>query len=137
MLPETNMEPLKVYCLVGAGSALGGMGRLWVGNFVGRRFGETFPWGTLLVNITGSILIGVVFALMGPNGRWTISPRLALFLMSGVCGGYTTFSAFSLQTFNLLRQGDWWHAGGNVVLSVALCVAGVVVGHLAGLLINR
>ena len=113
------------------------MGRLWIGTMVGRRFGEAFPWGTLLVNITGSILIGVVFALTGSTGRWTVSPRLALFLMSGVCGGYTTFSAFSLQTFDLLRRGDWWQAGANVVLSVFLCLAGVVIGHMAGLLINR
>jgi hypothetical protein len=88
------MEPLKVYCLVGLGSAVGGMGRLWVGNFVGRRFGETFPWGTLLVNVTGSILIGFVFALMGPHNRWAISPRLALFLMSG-CAEDTRHSPLS------------------------------------------
>jgi len=131
------MESFKIYCAVGAGSALGGVGRLWLSNFMARRFGDTFPWGTLLVNASGSLLIGLIFALTGPSGRWAISPRLSLFLMSGLCGGYTTFSAFSLQTLNLARQGDWWQAVANVVLSLVLCIGGVVLGYFLGLLANR
>ena len=131
------MESFNLYCLVGLGSALGGMGRFWVGNLVGRRVGEEFPWGTLLVNISGSLLIGFLFALTGPNGRWTLSPRITLFLLTGICGGYTTFSAFSLQTLNLARLGAWWQAGANVALSVVLCLAAVFLGYLAGMFSNR
>ncbi len=131
------MESFNSYCLIGLGSALGGMGRLWVGTLVGRRFGEEFPWGTLLVNITGSFLIGFIFAVTGPQGRWPIPARYALFLTSGICGGYTTFSAFSLQTLILARQGAWWQAGANVGLSIVLCLAAVLIGFRIGFLCNR
>ena len=126
------MDSFKLYCVVGLGSALGGMSRFWFTGWVERRYGDSFPWGTILVNVSGSLLIGLCFALMGSHGRLSDSPRLSLFLMSGICGGYTTFSAFSLQTFNLARQGDLWQAGANVVLSVALCLAAVALGYWAG-----
>jgi len=137
MLWGANMDSFKVYCLVGLGSALGGMGRLWVSNAVGRRWGESFPWGTLLVNISGSLLIGLIFAMTGPNGRWVGFSRLTMFLMAGICGGYTTFSAFSLQTLHLARQGNWGQAGAYILLSLALCLTAVAAGYFLGLLANR
>jgi len=117
---------------VATGGALGSVGRYWLSGVVATRVGETFPWGTVVVNISGSFLIGVLAALTAPEGRWLASPGLRLFLMIGVCGGYTTFSSFSLQTLNLLRAGEWAYAIGNVLLSVLLCLVGVWLGYLLG-----
>ena len=108
------IETFKAYALVGLGSALGGMGRLWVSTVLARRWGEAFPWGTLTVNVMGSFLIGLFISLTGSDGRWAAPRSLVLFFVSGVCGGYTTFSAFSLQTFQLIREGHWPQAFANV-----------------------
>ena len=93
--------------------------------------GETFPVGTLLINVTGSFAIGFFAALTAPEGRWLVSPAFRVFFMVGVCGGYTTFSSFSLQTLNLARDGEWLHAGANAVLSLGLCLVAVWLGYLA------
>lgn len=126
------MQPWLAYLWVATGGALGSVGRYWLSGVVATRVGETFPWGTVVVNISGSFLIGVLAALTAPEGRWLASPGLRLFLMIGVCGGYTTFSSFSLQTLNLLRAGEWAYAIGNVLLSVLLCLVGVWLGYLLG-----
>jgi CrcB protein len=131
------MNSWRPYLIAGLGSALGGMGRLWISTLIARRWGEAFPWGTLVVNVTGSFAIGLFVALAGPGGRWTIDRQFFLFLVTGVCGGYTTFSAFSLQTFQLIRDGNWLAAGGNVALSVFLCLGAVLAGFLAGQVLNR
>jgi CrcB protein len=94
-----------------------------------RGFGEEFPIGTLVVNVTGSLLIGFFAALTGPEGRVAVGPEIRAFFMVGLCGGYTTFSAFSLQTMELMRGGAWLYAGANAVLSVVLCVAAVWLGQ--------
>ena len=99
---------------------------------VSRQFGETFPWGTLLVNVSGSFAIGLLAALAEPAGRRFIGPTGRQFFMYGVCGGYTTFSSFSLQTLELMRDGDWFKAGGNAVGSVVLCLLGVWLGYAVG-----
>ncbi|MDB6020279.1 MAG: camphor resistance protein CrcB, partial [Pedosphaera sp.] len=111
---------------------LGSVARFWIGGVVGARLGETFPWGTILINITGSFLIGFISSLTDPGGRSLASPNTRVFLMTGICGGYTTFSSFSLQTLNLLRDGEWLYAGGNVILSVILCMVAVWLGYLLG-----
>jgi len=126
------IEGFKAYALVGLGSALGGMGRLWVSTLVARRWGEAFPWGTLAVNVTGSFLIGLFIGLTGPEGRWAAPRSLVLFFVSGVCGGYTTFSAFSLQSFQLVRDGHLAPAVANILASVLLCLLAVLAGYLAG-----
>jgi CrcB protein len=130
------MEKFWLYTVVGLGSALGGVGRFWLSGVVAARLGQTFPWGTLLVNVTGSFVIGLLGAFAGtddrPGNAWLMS-----FLMAGVCGGYTTFSAFSLQTLALLREGRWLLAGANVAASVLLCLLGVWLGHLAGQALSR
>jgi len=124
------------YLWIALGGALGTVGRYWFSGFVARLFGETFPWGTLLVNVSGSFIIGLFAALTGPDGRVFVGSTGRQFVMIGICGGYTTFSSFSLQTLSLMNQGEWVRAGGNVVLSVALCLVGVWLGHLAATNLN-
>src|SRR5258708_3201771 len=97
------------------GGGLGSLARWWCSGFVARCFGETFPLGTLVVNVTGSLAIGLFATMSDPGGRWLVSPSLRTFFMVGICGGYTTFSSFSLQTLNLARDGEWFRAGLNVV----------------------
>ena len=70
-------------------------------------FGETFPWGTLIVNVSGSFVIGFFATLTGPDGRMFVGTTARQFVMIGICGGYTTFSSFSLQTLNLMNDGEW------------------------------
>jgi fluoride exporter len=126
------------YLWVAIGGALGSVGRFWLSGLVANRFGETFPWGTLVINVTGSFVIGVIGALAIPEGRMD-SPSRAFatqFLMIGVCGGYTTFSSFSWQTLRLLQDREWLYAGGNVILSVTLCMIAVWLGWLLGSILN-
>ena len=118
------------YILVGIGSALGSIARFWFSGFIARQFGETFPWGTLLVNVSGSFVIGLFFSLTQPNGALLVAPSWREFFMIGICGGYTTFSSFSLQTLNLARGGQWLYAGANALLSLVLCLVAVWLGHL-------
>jgi CrcB protein len=127
---------MLAYLWVAIGGALGSVSRFWLSGLIAARFGETFPLGTLIINITGSFLIGIFAAFADPDGRYLTSPGLRQFLMIGVCGGYTTFSSFSLQTLNLLREREWLYAFGNVFLSVTLCLIGVWLGYLLGAIFN-
>lgn len=122
------------YLWVAIGGAIGSMARFGIGGLVSDKFGQSFPWGTLIVNITGSFIIGVLGALTAPEGKMPPQSRALAtqLLITGVCGGYTTFSSFSLQTLNLLRDREWLYAGGNVVLSVVLCMIAVWLGYLIG-----
>lgn len=119
------------YLLIAFGSALGGMARYWCTGLVDHRIGETFPWGTLVVNVTGSVLIGFFATLTAPEGRWFVGAETRQLVMIGILGGYTTFSSFSLQTLNLVRDGEWARAALNVLLSVLLCLGAVWLGHAA------
>lgn len=119
------------------GSALGGGARYWCSGFVARHIGETFPWGTLTVNAVGSLIIGLIAALTGPDGRLLMGTEARQFIMMGVLGGFTTFSSFSLQTLTLAQDGEWMRAGLNVVASVAVCLVAVWVGWALGTAINR
>jgi CrcB protein len=125
---------MMAYLWVAAGGALGSVGRFWLNGIVSRSFGETFPWGTMIVNVTGSFVIGIIASLALPEGRLDSSSRafVTQFFMIGICGGYTTFSSFSLRTLNLLRDREWLYAGGNIVLSVLLCLIAVGLGYLCG-----
>ena len=120
---------MTTYVLIALGSALGGVARHGLGILIAQRLGAGLPWGTLFVNVTGSFLIGLVAALTDAR---TNSHGVREFLMVGVLGGYTTFSAFSLQTLALLREGRLLEAGGNVAGSVVLCVVAVWFGFIAG-----
>ncbi len=124
------------YIWIAIGSAIGGAARYWCTGFAARLFGETFPWGTLLVNITGSLIIGFFATLTGPDGRIFVSSTTRQFVMIGLCGGYTTFSSFSLQTLNLVQDSEWLQAGGNIVGSFVLCLFAVWLGHILAASIN-
>lgn len=126
---------MLTYLWIAIGGALGSVARFWLSGVVANRFGETFPWGTILVNITGSFVIGVFATSAGSEGRWLVSPAFRQFFMIGICGGYTTFSSFSLQTLDMVRDGEYLHAGANVLFSVVLCLIGVWLGHLLGTLV--
>jgi fluoride exporter len=124
------------YLAVGMGGAIGSIGRFWLNGLVSRRLGDTFPLGTLLINVSGSFLIAFFATMTAPEGRIIVSPAFRTFFMVGICGGYTTFSSFSLQTLNLARDGQWLYAGANTVLSVVLCLAAAWLGHVAALSIK-
>jgi len=124
------------YLLVALGGALGSVARFWFSGVVARHVGETFPWGTILVNVSGSFVIGFFATLTSPDGRWFVPASFRQFFMIGICGGYTTFSSFSLQTLNLMEDGEWLYAGGNVMFSVILCLAAVWLGHLLAMGLN-
>lgn len=116
---------------VALGGAIGSLGRFWLATWFATVSNSPFPWATVLTNISGCFVIGFVAALTGPDGRALASPATREFIMIGICGGYTTFSAFSLQTLMLAQSGDWLRAGANVVGSVVLCLIAVWLGHLA------
>ncbi len=115
---------------VAFGSALGGVARYAATRWT-ASLGTQLPWGTVLINVVGSFVIGFFGTYTLASGRHPASANMRLFVMVGLCGGFTTFSSFSLQTFDLLRTGAWARALVNVVLSVVLCVLSVGLGHIA------
>jgi CrcB protein len=131
------MKGLAVALWIGVGSAVGGLLRYGCSGLVARQVGETFPWGTIAVNVIGSLLIGFVATVTGPDGRWLVSAATRQFIMLGVFGGFTTFSSFSLQTLSLAQEGQYAYAAGNVLGSVILCLLGVWIGHAFGVAVNR
>ncbi|WP_245454471.1 fluoride efflux transporter CrcB [Bradyrhizobium sp. RP6] len=112
------------------GSALGGCARYFVSGAIARRLGETFPWGTMTINVSGAFLIGVLGALATHPGSVFASPNPWLFAVTGFLGCYTTVSSFSLQTLTLARSGEPLSALGNVAFSVGLGLAAVSCGFL-------
>ena len=128
---------LAIAMWVALGGALGSVARYWCSGLIARAVGETFPWGTLIVNVSGSLVIGFIATVSGPDGRFLIPPEARQFMMVGILGGYTTFSSFSLQTLSLARDGEWLLAGANIVGSVVLCLIAVWVGHMLAVMINR
>ncbi|WP_045835907.1 fluoride efflux transporter CrcB [Hyphomicrobium sp. 99] len=127
---------MQNYIWIALGSALGGMGRYWLSGVIAVLAGETFPLGTLIVNITGSLAIGFIATLTGPDGRLFVSSTTRQFMMIGLCGGYTTFSSFSLQTLNMMNDGQWLYAALNIGASVFLCLIAVWLGHVAAVHVN-
>lgn len=123
------------YVWVMLGGALGTGARFWLSGFTAQRIGELFPVGTLLVNLSGSFVIGVFAALADPMGPFLVRPRFRQFFTIGLCGGYTTFSSFSLQTLDLMQAGDWMKALLNVLISVFGCIAAAWLGRAVGLAI--
>lgn len=128
---------MQIYLWIALGSALGGVGRYWCSGVIARHIGEVFPWGTLSVNVVGSLLIGLLATLSEPDGRLLMSSTMRQFFMIGVFGGFTTFSSFSLQVLYMVRDGEWVPASLYILGSVALCLIGVWLGHALGIAINR
>jgi fluoride exporter len=127
---------MLAYFWVAIGGALGTVARFWLSTLVARTVGETFPWGTLIINVAGSFVIGFFAALTGPDGRLFVGSTARQFVMIGICGGFTTFSSFSLQTLSLMNDGEWYRAGAYIVLSVLLCLVAVWIGVVLANLIN-
>ncbi len=127
---------MGIYIWVAIGGAIGTTARYFLSGVAARLIGETFPWGTLFINVTGSFIIGFFATLTGPNGRLYVGSTARQMVMTGICGGYTTFSSFSLQTLNLASDGEWFGASANIGLSVALCLIAVWAGFVAAAAIN-
>jgi fluoride exporter len=123
---------MGAWVAVALGGAIGSVGRFWLTGLMAAITGPRFPWGTLLINVLGSFIIGLVGGITLTPARVGLHPDLRIFLMTGVCGGFTTFSAFSLQTLELLQSGEVWPAAGYVVASVVLCILAVWGGWLLG-----
>jgi fluoride exporter len=127
---------MLTYLWLGLGGAIGTIARYWLDGVVSDRFGKTFPFGILTINITGSFVIGLLFALFGPESRSLIRPTVYGFFTIGICGGFTTFSSFSLGTLTLAREGQWLQAGAYVVSSVVFCLLAVWLGYVLGASLN-
>ncbi len=116
------------YVMVGAGAAIGGMARYWLSQLIHKYFVTAFPYGTLTINIVGSFALG--FFMYYLSARKMISSEMQLFLTVGFCGGFTTFSTFSLETMNLLRDSEFLLGGINIVGSVVLCLLGTYLAYV-------
>lgn len=128
---------MLMYLAIAIGSGLGGLARYGCGTVTAHFVGEAFPWGTFLVNVVGSFVIGGFNALTGPDGRLYVTSAGRQFVMTGFCGGYTTFSSFSLQTLDLLRSNEWALAGSNIALTMFCCLVAVWAGHVAASNLNE
>jgi CrcB protein len=118
------------YAWVAVGGAVGSMARFGLGIAVAELVGARFPWGTLLINVLGSFIIGWFDVLTGEFGSWSVPADARVFVLVGICGGFTTFSSFSLQTMQLLQGGEAVRAGAYVVGSVVLCLVSVWAGMM-------
>jgi CrcB protein len=113
--------------MIGVGGFIGSIGRYGLAQFIQNRFLAVFPYGTLTVNIIGCFMIGLLYAL---SERTTLTPEWRLFLATGVCGGFTTFSAFSLETINLLRDGELFLSALYIVFSIGAGLLATYMGFV-------
>ena len=127
---------LTTCLLITLGGAIGTLARYLI-SVAALPISQSLPWGTIGINILGSFVIGLFGTLTLANGRFPVSEDARLFVMVGLCGGFTTFSSFSLQTLDLLRSGATMRAFANIIMSVALCVCAVAIGHLIAAHFNR
>jgi fluoride exporter len=123
---------MGAWIAVAVGGAMGSVARFWLAGVMTTLTGPRFPWGTLLINVLGSLVIGLVAGLTLVPARVGMHPDMRIFLMTGVCGGFTTFSAFSLQTLELVQAGEMIPALGYAAGSVVLCVIATYCGWLLG-----
>jgi len=133
---KTFWDKTGAYIAVVLGSIVGAVSRFLVSVLSVSQFGDGFPWGTLFVNVTGSFAIGFYAALTGPDGRLFAGPRQRLFVMVGFCGGYTTFSAFSLETLRFVQSGKLQTALVYLLVSAITWIAGVWIGHALAARLN-
>jgi CrcB protein len=128
------------YLFIGLGGALGSMLRFWVATLIdstAQKGNVIFPWGTIVVNITGCFVIGFIYTISAADGRILLSSLTRQFILIGILGGYTTFSSFSLQALLLAQDGQWGGAAANILLSVVLCLVGVWLGSALASVLNR
>jgi CrcB protein len=128
---------MLIYAWIALGGALGTLGRFALSSVVANHFGETFPWGTLIINVSGSFAIGFFATLTDSDGAVLIRPEFRSFFLIGICGGYTTFSSYSLQTLRLAQEGQWLYAGGNFLTSNVCCFVAVWLGHICATALRR
>lgn len=122
------------YILVSAGAAVGGALRYGISNYIQRHISVIFPYGTLVVNVAGSFILGMIMFYL--NDKEIIGNEMRLFLAVGFCGGFTTFSTFSYETLNLLRDAEFMLALFNVFLNLFLCIIGVYFAYIISKLIG-
>jgi fluoride exporter len=118
------------YLMVAIGGALGSVLRFWVGGFVSNRMGARFPYGTFIINVTASFLVGLILTLLAERTHW--SPNWRYFIPIGFIGGYSTFSTFEYETFRSFQDGEILMAGLNIVLSVIVGFVSVWLGVITG-----
>ncbi|AWI09563.1 fluoride efflux transporter CrcB [Ereboglobus luteus] len=128
---------MALYFWIALGSAIGGLARFALSGFVAHHVGETFPWGTFIVNVSGSFLIGFFATITAPDGRFLVGITARQFVMTGIFGGFTTYSSFSIQTLALAREGEWFHAGANATLTFVICFLAVWLGYVCATFINN
>jgi CrcB protein len=127
---------VSTYLWVAFGGALGSVARFGCSSLIANWFGQTFPLGTLVINVLGSFAIGFFATVTGPDGRLLVPGDIRQFVMVGVCGGYTTFSSFTLQTLTLAQDGEFFRAGLNISGSVVFCLFSVWLGYVAAMTLN-
>jgi CrcB protein len=125
-LTSNRPEEMRILLLIGTGSFIGGVLRYSLSQFIQTKSLSSFPFGTLGVNIIGCFAIGLVFAL---SEKTNMSPEMRLFLATGICGGFTTFSAFSNETFSLMRDGQLFYASAYITSSVLFGVFATFIGY--------
>jgi CrcB protein len=130
------MEGAAAYLWVALGGALGSMARYGLGNAMTLAVGAEFPWGTLLINVLGSFVISFFGVLTGLDARLPLPAEARIFVTVGLCGGFTTFSSFSLQTVELARNGQPGRAALYVALSAALCIIACAAGFASAAALN-
>jgi CrcB protein len=128
---------MLTYFYIALGGALGSVARAWTTNVMVRIAGANFPWGTILINVAGSFIIGFFGPLTGSDGRFQVHADARAFVMIGICGGYTTFSSFSLQTLDLFRDGKPGAAVANIGFSIILCLIAVSAGYASAMAFNN
>ena len=133
--PRGCVVSLTACLFVTLGGAVGSLARYLIA-MAALPISRHLPWGTIAINIAGSFVIAFFGTLTLSHGRFPVSENARLFVMVGFCGGFTTFSSFSLQTFDLMRSGAFMRASVNVLVSVPLCLAAVALGHVAASRLN-
>lgn len=116
------------YLIVAVGAGFGGALRFWISNFISKVLPAVFPYGTLAVNLLGSVILGIL--IFGFDDKINLSNSMKLLIGVGFCGGLTTFSTFSLETFNLLRNTEFLLAGANIFINVLATLLGIYIAYL-------